>query len=196
MALKVAVIGSNSDIAKDLIPRIVRRHDVYSFDREQIDVRDYNSCKRLIDVIPDVVINFAGVLTSEFFHESNIVSWREQILVNLIGSYNVARAAIESNKNCKIILIGSKAANSPRATRSAYCASKAGLYEMTKCMILEGIDVFILNIGPCNTKMRTSLNLNEDLDLILSPYDVSKRIIKIIENREWQRVIWQDKIEA
>jgi|SRR5210317_2198894 len=195
--LKTCIIASDSDLAKDLIPQIDQdMFELYLFDKTHIDVTNPWSLKVIEDLKPDIVINFAGILTPGYIHEQTPDAWKKQIEVNLIGAYNVIQAAIAANQYTKLIMIGSKAAHSPREARSAYCASKAGLQEMTKCLILEGLDIYLLNLGPVATKMRRGLNLCEDPNTILKPSDVSRRILKIMENREWRRVIFYDKIES
>lgn len=193
---KIAVVASDSDLARDLLTKLNPSiFEIHCFTKNDIDVRSYDSCLKLRDLMPDIVVNFAGVLRPGTIMSCSIDDFNLQVDVNFRGAFHVMRAALEGNPDCRIVQIGSKAAHSPREARSAYCGSKSGLYEMSKCAILERLDVFILNLGPCATKMRRSLCLSEPPSMILQPSEVSERILRIIENREWQRDIFLDKLE-
>lgn len=73
--------------------------------------------------------------------------------VNLTGSYMIAqefvRATIESHHRKKIIFMGSMAYTKVLNASAAYCASKAGLAMLTRCLAWElapkGYDVYCVH---------------------------------------------------
>ncbi|GAA2456589.1 SDR family oxidoreductase [Streptomyces macrosporus] len=77
----------------------------------------------------DVVVANAGVATGGPFTDSDEVSWRRVIEVNLIGSATTARAFLPALIESRgyLLQIASLAAITPAPMMSAYCASKSGV---------------------------------------------------------------------
>ncbi len=139
---------------------------------------------------PDMLVFCAGAITPEPIIGGSVSAWHRQINVNLLGAYNVAQAALAGNPKCRLVFIGSNAARKPRATWSAYCASKAGLNMMVQCMVEEGIDAWCLNIGRTDTKMRRALFPEEDPGELMTPDLVAKEVLGIMLNRRVDRIAW------
>lgn len=95
-------------------------------------------------------------------HGSNVMGWFEDVQldsvryvmdVNLFGSYRMAykfvRATIDLPYRKKIVMMGSMAHTKVLNASAAYCASKAGLSMLARCMAFElapkGYDVFIVH---------------------------------------------------
>jgi len=101
-----------------------------------------------------ILINCAGVSVDSMAHKSTPISWGHVIDVNLIGAFNVIRAFLpymRKHNYGRIINMGSVVAQMGVAGTSAYAASKAGLWGMTKAIALEnaanGITINTLNLG-------------------------------------------------
>jgi len=88
----------------------------------------------------DILVSNAGVLFSGPVDEIDPARWRLVIEVNLIGYYNVARAAARVMKaqgsGC-IIQINSKSGKKGSNKNSAYAASKFGGIGLTQSLALE-----------------------------------------------------------
>ncbi|MDP1027892.1 SDR family oxidoreductase [Sphingomonas sp. KR1UV-12] len=108
----------------------------------EADVTDDKSVRALFAEVadrlgaPDIVVNCAGVTgaTGDFL-EVDDKGWLETLDINLMGAVRVARAAIpamRARKWGRLILIGSEDAEQPYVDELAYCASKAGLLNLTK----------------------------------------------------------------
>ena len=109
----------------------------------------------------DIVVACAGgSVENKLVEESDPASWKHAIDTNLIGSYHTARAAIShlrARGAGKMIFIGSGMGHRSASTRSAYAASKAGLWMLTRVLAQElvqhGICVNELVPGPVLTAL-------------------------------------------
>jgi NAD(P)-dependent dehydrogenase (short-subunit alcohol dehydrogenase family) len=124
------------------------------------DVRDEGQVGKLgQDVIArfggmHILINNAGTAVRKNVADFTLDEWKLVLDTNLTGAFLVSRAFIPHMKAAKwgrIINITSIMAHVGSAGRGAYCASKAGLLCLTKCMALElvndGITVVAISPG-------------------------------------------------
>ena len=111
------------------------------------DVTDFTSVKALFESAASafggvdlVVASAGGSVENKLIEESDPVSWKHAIDTNLIGAYHTAKAAIPHLRNRgagKMIFIGSGMGHRSGPTRSAYAASKAGLWMLTRILAQE-----------------------------------------------------------
>ncbi len=101
----------------------------------------------------DILINAAGVYDEAAIigHPDDI--WEDQIEINLSGTFRMIRAVMPHMKGSgwgRIINIASMAAHTGMANNAAYCASKAGLLGLGRCVSLEGAEhgVTCVSISP------------------------------------------------
>lgn len=88
----------------------------------------------------DIIVSNAGILISGEITEINPAHWRKVIDVNLVGYFNVARAAarpMKAQKSGVIIQINSKSGKKGSSKNSAYAASKFGGIGLTQSLALE-----------------------------------------------------------
>ncbi|KXL49630.1 hypothetical protein M433DRAFT_141529 [Acidomyces richmondensis BFW] len=102
-------------------------------------------------VIPNILINAAGYVSVQPVEETLADEAGKTIMANLIGPLNVSRAFFklyqaqigEAKQHCtqlppgRIVSISSQAAHVALDGHAAYCASKAGLNGLTRCMANE-----------------------------------------------------------
>lgn len=125
----------------------------------KVDVSKYESVAQFINVIKNdlteiVLLNCAGISYNSFTHKSDPEQWKKVIDVNLIGTYHMIRAILpimrEQNYG-RIINFSSVIAQKGTPGVSAYAASKAGLWGMTRSLAQEngsmGITVNNINLG-------------------------------------------------
>ncbi|MFD2739679.1 SDR family oxidoreductase [Sulfitobacter aestuarii] len=113
----------------------------------------------------DVLINNAGVIEPIApLREVEPESWGQLIDVNLKGVFNGIRAALPVMKRAgggSILTISSGAAHNPLEAWSAYCASKAAVAMLTRCLDLEeaehGIRAIGLSPGTVATQMQREI---------------------------------------
>jgi len=88
----------------------------------------------------DIVVSNAGILFAGGITEIDPARWRKVIEVNLVGYFNVARAAapvLMSQKSGTIIQINSKSGKKGSFKNSAYASSKFGGIGLTQSLALE-----------------------------------------------------------
>lgn len=145
------------------------------------DICDYSVIEKTVAQIEqnhaiNYLVNAAGVLTLSEFESTALENWENIFNVNARGTFIVSQLVtsqmITRGKGA-IVNIASNAGATPRINMSAYCASKAAVIMLTKCMGLElgkhGIRCNVVSPGSTNTPMLRALNDNEqaqDLALI------------------------------
>ena len=87
----------------------------------------------------DALCNVAGVLKLANSHEMPLADWNFVIAVNLTAPFLLSQAAIPHllKANGAIVNVTSLAAHMGEAYAAAYCATKAGLAQLTKSMAME-----------------------------------------------------------
>ena len=89
----------------------------------------------------DGLVNAAGIMDKGSLLEMPVSRWRQQIEVNLIGTYLVSRSCVRrmmTEPEASIVNIASAAGLLPNAPGlSAYAASKGAVVNLTRCLAAE-----------------------------------------------------------
>ena len=110
------------------------------------DVTQNDDCEAMVDKAVasfgqlDIVVSNAGILFAGGVTEIDPARWRMVIDVNLVGYFNVARAAARvmmPQGNGAIIQINSKSGKKGSFKNSAYASSKFGGIGLTQSLALE-----------------------------------------------------------
>ncbi|MEP5152252.1 SDR family oxidoreductase [Planktotalea sp.] len=134
--------GGDAEAVAGLHAKVGAKLDV-----AQLDVRDTESVEGFItNVITqygsvDILVNTAGVYEEEAVIGHSDKLWDDTIDTNLTGTFKMIRAAMPGMKAQgwgRIINLASVAAHNGMADNAAYCASKAGLLGLGRCVSLEG----------------------------------------------------------
>lgn len=177
--MKVLIFGK-SDIGegiRQLYP------DTINVPKEECDVRDYNQiCATLEKYKPDVIVNCAGISHVQVVKDSNISHWQEEIEVNLVGSYLIARAAINWNVQT-MIFIASVAGMYGKPEHSGYSASKSGVISFVQSLGFEGYKAYSVSPGRVDTKMREHDYPGEDKRTRLSTLQVAEVVKECIDGK-------------
>jgi NAD(P)-dependent dehydrogenase (short-subunit alcohol dehydrogenase family) len=127
-----------------------------------------------------VLINCAGINYNSYAHKAEIPKWGKVIEVNLIGTFNVICSVLPHMRETnfgRIINLSSVVAQNGIPGTSAYAASKAGLWGLTKTISVEnatkGITINNLNLGYFNIGMISEI-----------PEEILKSIIKTIPSQK------------
>ncbi len=131
-----------------------------------MDVADESGVNALVDGVVgrhgrlDVLVNNAGAILRKPTLEATAAEWRQVLEVNLTGTYFCAVAAgrhMVRARSGKIINVASVAGAGGRAGMAAYCASKAGVMNLTRALAIEwaphGVYVNAIAPGQFDTEM-------------------------------------------
>ncbi|RUU91523.1 SDR family oxidoreductase, partial [Mesorhizobium sp. M7A.T.Ca.TU.009.01.3.1] len=89
----------------------------------------------------DILVNAAGTTAEQPVCGHSDALWEKIVDTNLTGAFRVTRAVLPGMIERgwgRIVNIGSTAASVGWKDNPAYCASKAGLLGLTRCVALEG----------------------------------------------------------
>ena len=130
------------------------------------DVSQYDACRKAVDKTLarfgriDAVVNNAGIVQPiSAIVRTDPADWRYNIEVNLIGPFNLIRAAAAalSRQNGRIVNVSSGAANLALESISAYCTAKAALNHFTRVLAVEEPELTTVAVRPgvVDTDMQT-----------------------------------------
>jgi len=177
--MKVLIFGK-SDIGegiKQLYP------DTVNIPKEECDVRDTLQVRNTLKKYkPDVIVNCAGISHVQVVKDSNIDYWKEEIDVNLVGSFIVARESINSGVKT-MIFIASVAGMYGKPEHSGYSASKSGVISFVQSLGFEGYKAYSVSPGRVDTKMRENDYPGEDKRTRLSTLQVAEVVKECIDGK-------------
>jgi 3-oxoacyl-[acyl-carrier protein] reductase len=177
--MKVLIFGK-SDIGegiKQLYP------DTVNIPKEECDVRDALQVRNTLKKYkPDVIVNCAGISHVQVVKDSNIDYWKEEIDVNLVGSFIVARESIDSGVKT-MIFIASVAGMYGKPEHSGYSASKSGVISFVQSLGFEGYKAYSVSPGRVDTKMRENDYPGEDKRTRLSTLQVAEVVRECIDGK-------------
>lgn len=178
--MKILIFGGGSDMT----PAIQRIYpDAIAVPHEECDVVSYADVDAtLTKHKPDIVINLAGISNIHTVDGSDTFDWWDEIEVNLVGSYLVARQSIEHGVN-KMIFMGSVAGLYGKPTHSGYSASKAGVISLVQSLAMEGHNAYVISPGRVNTKLREKDFPGEDIKTRLTVDQIAEVMQEIIEDK-------------
>jgi NAD(P)-dependent dehydrogenase (short-subunit alcohol dehydrogenase family) len=141
-----------------------------------VDVRDPASVDTAVAAVaadlgrPRVLVNAAGILRFCHSHEETFEAWSNLIAVNLTGTFLMCKAALPHlmDGGGSIVNVASNAGLMGQPYTAAYCASKAGVVNLTKALALEymerGVRVNAVAPGGMRTPMTKGLRFPDGID--------------------------------
>ena len=124
----------------------------------------------------DALCNVAGLIMFTNTPEMSVADWNKTIAVNLSAPFHLCQAAIPHllAREGAIVNVASTAAYIGEAYAAAYCATKAGLLQLTKAMAMEyskkPIRINAIAPGGMMTNIGNNLKMPEGVD-----YELIKR---------------------
>lgn len=112
-----------------------------------LDVRDTETIRVFLEAAEavcgpvDILVNAAGTTAEQPVCGHSDALWDKILDTNLNGAFRMTRELLPgmiARKWGRVINIGSTAASTGWKDNPAYCASKAGLLGLTRCVALEG----------------------------------------------------------
>lgn len=178
----VLIFGGDSDMAAP-IEGVLVNAIVYRLSEIECDVTSPLEVSDAIETYkPDVVINLAGVSNLQPIKGSDHFAWWDEVEVNLVGSYLVAKYAVEAGVD-KMIFIGSVAGKYGKPNHSGYCASKAGVISLVQSLGMEGYKAYAISPGRVDTKLREKDFPGERKETRLMPIEIANLVKEIIEGK-------------
>jgi NAD(P)-dependent dehydrogenase (short-subunit alcohol dehydrogenase family) len=121
------------------------------------DVGDLSVCQKIVSATTekwgrlDSLINNAAVIDPiGIYTQVDCEAWARALQINLAAPLFLARlsaAWLEQSKGT-VVNVSTGAAVHPLAAWSAYCASKAGLHHLTRCMAVENSRIRAVSLRP------------------------------------------------
>jgi NAD(P)-dependent dehydrogenase (short-subunit alcohol dehydrogenase family) len=169
----VLVTGASGGIGRLLTERLRERgFTVIGWDMNPdpdcdplpVDVADWESVRRAADGLPDgldAVVNCAGAALRGALLDTSMADFDWLMRVNVTGTAHVSAATHSRLAGGGVfVAVGSVAAQVPMAERAAYCASKAAVAMLSRCLASEwaddGIQVVCVNPGFMDVGMAAS----------------------------------------
>jgi NAD(P)-dependent dehydrogenase (short-subunit alcohol dehydrogenase family) len=110
----------------------------------------------------DVLVNAAGILKSGDVTQTSLAMWDEMLNVNLRAVFHLMQLAVPHLKTSRGNIVNVSSVTGLRAFPGvlAYCVSKAGVDQLTRCTALElaplGIRVNAVNPGVVVTSLHSA----------------------------------------
>ncbi len=137
-----------------------------SFYNLTTDLTDPTLLKRAIDEVlaefgpPHILVNNAGGFLLRLFEETSTEELEDQLAINLVAPFNVARALLPSMRSAgrgHLVTLGSVADHLAFPENAAYAASKYGLRGLHETLVAEyrgtGIRLTLVSPGPTDTEL-------------------------------------------
>lgn len=154
----------NNDIAKE-------SEQLYKI---HLDVSDEDSVENLTaqlianNLIPNVLVNVAGISTMNYLIESKTSDFDKTIAVNTRGTYLITKyivnEMVKAKRPGKVVLIASQAGKNGYRAMSAYVASKHAVLGLTKTLAIEVAHNKINVNAVCPGIVETSMKHRERKD--------------------------------
>lgn len=109
------------------------------------DVKDNAECERAIDATVgkfgklDILVNAAGIIGSGSLADTSLAAWREMMHINLDSIFMLMQLALPHLEKTEGSIVNVSSVTGLRAFPNvvAYCVSKAGVDQLTRCAALE-----------------------------------------------------------
>lgn len=135
-----------------------------------------------------VLVNNAGVGRSANLADTSDEDWDDVLATNLTAVFRITRAALPqlSREGGHVFMVSSLAGSNAIPGMSAYCASKAALDHLARCLMLEvrqqGVKVTIIAPGSVDTGFGS--RRPSDSGWMLKPVDIAQAILDLLGARD------------
>lgn len=187
----VVVTGGHQGIGKEVVDTFLNEDSIVvaadlAFENQELkqvsgnkyqihlDVSDEDSIKKLTQnlvsakLIPNVLVNVAGISTMDYLIESKTSDFDKTIAVNTRGTYLVAKylvkLIVDAKNGGKVVFIASQAGKNGYRAMSSYVASKHAVLGLTKTLAIEVAKDKINVNAVCPGIIETSMKHRERKD--------------------------------
>ena len=161
------------------------------------DLRDPAVCENAVRAAVEahgplrILVNNAGVGSFAPLAQTTDEAWERILATNLTAAFRITRAALPhlTQGGGHVLMISSLAGTNPISGLSAYCASKAALDHLARCLMLEvrhqGVKVTVVAPGSVDTEFGADAGRPRgDASWMLQPEDVAETVLDILRARD------------
>ncbi len=168
----VALVGRNADALSSVAAEI-RRHESEALEISA-DVTSETDAERIVAEAAekfgglDTLVNAAGILNNGTIETTALDAWDEMMNVNLRSVFHLMQLAAPHLAASRGSIVNVSSVTGLRAFPGvlAYCVSKAGVDQLTRCAALElapkGVRVNAVNPGVVRTEVHRRGGMNEE----------------------------------
>lgn len=181
----VVVADFNIEQAETVAAALSELPEVNAF-AVQYDAAEPESCRTMVDQALaklgrlDVLCNVAGIMDTGHFADYEEDAWERVLRINQSGVFYVTQRAIaallESRGN--VVSVASAAGLLGMPYSVAYCAAKAAVVSMTKCLAVEyaarGVRANVVCPGQVKTPMNQTTTYPDNIDVQLLMRNMTK----------------------
>ena len=166
----VALVGRRKD-ALDRVAASVDDRKAFVITADLADERESEDClNRAAELMGglDVLVNSAGILKGGRIEETSNALWDEMMNINLRSIFHLMKLAVPHLERSRGNIVNVSSVTGLRSFPGvlAYCVSKAGLDQLTRCAALElaakGIRVNAVNPGVVVSGLHRSGGMSEE----------------------------------
>lgn len=138
------------------------------------DVTDVAVCQQIIETTLkeygqlDILVNAAGIIATGSIENTTTEAWREMMAVNLDSVFYLMNLATPNLIKTKGSIVNISSVTGVRSFPNvlAYCVSKSGVDQLTRCAALElaekGVRVNAINPGVVETELHRRSGMGEE----------------------------------
>ncbi len=140
----------------------------------QVDISDQSQIQTAVKAVVqerkriDVLVNNAGILSFDNFFTESIDGWMKVVQVNLHGTFMCCKEVVEVMKNQQsgsiINIVSISALKESKFSSPSYCASKAGIIGMSRCLAVQAAEynIRVNCVAPSTTDTPMLSGLQEE----------------------------------
>lgn len=168
----VVAVGRNETELTGL--RDEQRDGIGTIKAHLADVTELSQVDRLVSETIDtfgkidILVNAAGIIKNGNIEDTTLDEWDKMLNVNLRSVFYLMQKSVPSLEQTKGSIVNVSSVTGPRAFPNvlAYCVSKAGVDQLTRCSALElapkGIRVNAVNPGVVVTGLHKRSGMSDD----------------------------------
>ncbi len=168
---KVALVGRRKAALEEVVSRATGAENSFIVVADLSSETESERCiAQAVELMGglDVLVNAAGILKAGRIEDTSLELWDEMMNINLRSIFHLMKLAVPHLERSRGKIVNVSSVTGPRSFPGvlAYCVSKAGLDQLTRCAALElaakGIRVNAVNPGVVVTGLHRVGGMNAE----------------------------------